>query len=147
MYIFIVQRIDLDFRSRPMRNIKTNIFIIILLLFVLIYIRFFQILLDFPHATAKIPFEYLFDLIPPMQPRAMSIASSNLVSLVFNYDIWRIINGRNISQWSCGSRRSFGWPGHRALAAPVLLLLKLPFQRKTNVPRPYVVWCACLPML
>lgn len=38
-----------------------------------------EILVDFPHATANIPFEYLFDLIPPMQPRAMSIASSNLV--------------------------------------------------------------------
>ena len=49
--------------------------------FVLVHVRILQILLDFPHATAKIPFEYLFDLIPPMQPRAMSIASSSLVSL------------------------------------------------------------------
>ena len=50
-------------------------------LYLLVNVYFSQILLDFPHATAKIPFEYLFDLIPPMQPRAMSIASSNLVSL------------------------------------------------------------------
>jgi len=35
-----------------------------------------EVLQDFPSASAKIPFEYLFDLIPPIQPRAFSIASS-----------------------------------------------------------------------
>ena len=34
------------------------------------------VLQDFPSASANIPFEYLFDLIPPIQPRAFSIASS-----------------------------------------------------------------------
>ena len=35
-----------------------------------------QVLSDFPSARAGLPFEYLFDLIPPIQPRAFSIASS-----------------------------------------------------------------------
>ncbi|CAL1525891.1 unnamed protein product [Lymnaea stagnalis] len=35
-----------------------------------------EILQDFSKASAAIPFEYLFDLIPPLQPRAFSIASS-----------------------------------------------------------------------
>ncbi|XP_058946686.2 NADPH-dependent diflavin oxidoreductase 1-like isoform X1 [Pocillopora verrucosa] len=35
-----------------------------------------EVLQDFPSASANIPFEYLFDLIPPIQPRAFSIASS-----------------------------------------------------------------------
>ncbi|KAJ7339371.1 NADPH-dependent diflavin oxidoreductase 1 [Desmophyllum pertusum] len=35
-----------------------------------------EVLQDFPSASANIPFEYLLDLIPPIQPRAFSIASS-----------------------------------------------------------------------
>lgn len=34
-----------------------------------------EVLADFPFAASKIPFSYLFDLIPPLQPRAFSIAS------------------------------------------------------------------------
>ncbi|KAK2144296.1 hypothetical protein LSH36_770g01014 [Paralvinella palmiformis] len=37
------------------------------------------VLVDFPHATANLPLEYLFDLIPGMKPRAYSIASSQKV--------------------------------------------------------------------
>lgn len=37
-----------------------------------------EVLLDFPHTTAAIPHDYLFDLIPPVRPRAFSIASSLL---------------------------------------------------------------------
>ncbi|XP_070532421.1 NADPH-dependent diflavin oxidoreductase 1-like [Ptychodera flava] len=35
-----------------------------------------EVLQDFPHVSSAIPFKYLFDLIPPLQPRAFSIASS-----------------------------------------------------------------------
>ncbi|KAK3755557.1 hypothetical protein RRG08_012779 [Elysia crispata] len=35
-----------------------------------------EVLQDFTQTCARIPFEYLFDLIPPLQPRAFSIASS-----------------------------------------------------------------------
>lgn len=35
-----------------------------------------EVLQDFHFASANIPFKYLFDLIPPIQPRAFSIASS-----------------------------------------------------------------------
>ncbi|CAH3041690.1 unnamed protein product [Porites lobata] len=38
-----------------------------------------EVLQDFPGASGNIPFEYLFDLIPPIQPRAFSIASSLMV--------------------------------------------------------------------
>ncbi len=40
-----------------------------------------QVLADFPHATSIIPLDYLFDLIPPLKPRAFSIASSLDVSM------------------------------------------------------------------
>ena len=40
----------------------------------------FQVLHDFPLASANLPFEYLFDLIPVLQPRSFSIASSLRVS-------------------------------------------------------------------
>ena len=39
-----------------------------------------QVLQDFHLTSRRVPFEYLFDLIPPMQPRAFSIASSPQVS-------------------------------------------------------------------
>lgn len=35
-----------------------------------------EVLQDFPHTSANIPFEYLFDVIPQLQPRSFSIASS-----------------------------------------------------------------------
>ncbi|XP_072015905.1 NADPH-dependent diflavin oxidoreductase 1-like [Amphiura filiformis] len=35
-----------------------------------------EVLQDFPDVSSRIPFHYLFDLIPPIQPRAFSIASS-----------------------------------------------------------------------
>ncbi|XP_060597586.1 NADPH-dependent diflavin oxidoreductase 1-like [Ruditapes philippinarum] len=35
-----------------------------------------EVLHDFPHTSANIPFEYLFDVIPVLQPRSFSIASS-----------------------------------------------------------------------
>ncbi|KAJ8039423.1 NADPH-dependent diflavin oxidoreductase 1 [Holothuria leucospilota] len=35
-----------------------------------------EVLQDFPHVSSTIPVEYLFDLIPAIQPRAFSIASS-----------------------------------------------------------------------
>jgi len=38
-----------------------------------------EVLADFPHTIGQIPFEYLFDLIPKLKPRAYSIASSALM--------------------------------------------------------------------
>uniref|UniRef100_UPI00358EAED3 NADPH-dependent diflavin oxidoreductase 1 isoform X2 n=1 Tax=Myxine glutinosa TaxID=7769 RepID=UPI00358EAED3 len=38
-----------------------------------------EVLHDFPHTAAGLPIDYLFDLIPVIQPRAFSIASSPLV--------------------------------------------------------------------
>ncbi|XP_078604811.1 NADPH-dependent diflavin oxidoreductase 1-like isoform X1 [Branchiostoma floridae x Branchiostoma japonicum] len=35
-----------------------------------------EVLQDFPHVINTIPVDYLFDLVPPIQPRAFSIASS-----------------------------------------------------------------------
>ncbi|ESO92772.1 hypothetical protein LOTGIDRAFT_216443 [Lottia gigantea] len=35
-----------------------------------------EVLQDFPQTCPRIPFDYLFDLIPPLKPRAFSIASS-----------------------------------------------------------------------
>ncbi|XP_069679042.1 NADPH-dependent diflavin oxidoreductase 1 [Periplaneta americana] len=35
-----------------------------------------EVLQDFPHATANIPLEYVFELFQPIRPRAFSIASS-----------------------------------------------------------------------
>ena len=37
-----------------------------------------EVLADFTHTKESIPFEYLFDLIPPIKPRPYSIASSSL---------------------------------------------------------------------
>nr|KAF6434019.1 NADPH dependent diflavin oxidoreductase 1 [Molossus molossus] len=37
-----------------------------------------EVLCDFPHSAAAIPLDYLLDLIPPIRPRAFSIASSLL---------------------------------------------------------------------
>lgn len=38
-----------------------------------------EVLADFPHANKNIPFDYLFDLVPPIRPRPYSIASSSLM--------------------------------------------------------------------
>jgi equilibrative nucleoside transporter 1/2/3 len=39
-----------------------------------------EVLQDFPHATANISLEYIFELLQPIAPRAFSIASSPKVS-------------------------------------------------------------------
>ena len=39
-----------------------------------------EILADFANTTARIPHEYIFDIIPPLQPRSFSIASSQMTS-------------------------------------------------------------------
>lgn len=39
-----------------------------------------QVLCDFPHTAGAVPPDYLLDLIPPLRPRAFSIASSLQVS-------------------------------------------------------------------
>lgn len=39
-----------------------------------------QVLCDFPHTASAVPPDYLLDLIPPLRPRAFSIASSLQVS-------------------------------------------------------------------
>ena len=46
-----------DYVNRPRRNIL-------------------EVLYDFRHTTPNIPLEYLFDLMPPIRPRAFSISSS-----------------------------------------------------------------------
>ncbi|XP_037795857.1 NADPH-dependent diflavin oxidoreductase 1-like [Penaeus monodon] len=38
-----------------------------------------EVLADFPHVNKNIPFDYLFDLVPPIRPRPYSIASSSLM--------------------------------------------------------------------
>lgn len=38
-----------------------------------------EVLADFPHAVAKIPIEYLFEIFQPIRPRAFSIASASEV--------------------------------------------------------------------
>ena len=42
----------------------------------------FQVFHDFPKTSANIPLSYFFDLIPVLQPRAFSIASSLKVRVV-----------------------------------------------------------------
>ena len=44
-----------------------------------------EVLQDFPAVSSRIPFHYLFDLIPAIQPRAFSIASSLKVSHRYVY--------------------------------------------------------------
>jgi len=39
-----------------------------------------EVLADFPHATAKLSLEYLFEIFSPIRPRAFSIASAPSVS-------------------------------------------------------------------
>ena len=55
-----------------------------------------EVLQDFPVATANVPFQYLFDLIPILQPRAFSIASSMQVSTPA-----RIYNDKYLTRTSC----------------------------------------------
>lgn len=43
-----------------------------------------QVMADFHQTSKRVPFEYLFDLIPQMQPRAFSIASSPQVTSTAN---------------------------------------------------------------
>lgn len=45
-----------------------------------------EVLTDFPHATANLSLEYLFEIFSPMRPRAFSIASAPSVS--FNLNIY-----------------------------------------------------------
>lgn len=50
-----------------------------------------EVLIDFPHATANISLEYLFEIFSPIRPRAFSIASAPSVSFyVFHIEINRI---------------------------------------------------------
>ncbi len=42
-----------------------------------------QVLQDFPSSTANLPFQYMIDLIPMLQPRAFSIASSMQVNSAY----------------------------------------------------------------
>lgn len=46
-----------------------------------------EVLADFPNATPYIPFEYLFDLIPALQARAFSIASSQQVCIASSQQV------------------------------------------------------------
>lgn len=39
-----------------------------------------EVLTDFPHATANLSLEYLFEIFSPIRPRAFSIASAPSVS-------------------------------------------------------------------
>lgn len=39
-----------------------------------------EVLADFPHATANLSLEYLFEIFSPIRPRAFSIASAPSVS-------------------------------------------------------------------
>eukprot|EP00111_Clytia_hemisphaerica_P002252 TCONS_00006308-protein len=41
--------------------------------------NYLEVLQDFPHACSNLKLEYVFDLFPPMKPRAFSIASSQKV--------------------------------------------------------------------
>ncbi|XP_067017223.1 NADPH-dependent diflavin oxidoreductase 1-like [Acropora muricata] len=67
-----------------------------------------EVLQDFPNACANIPFEYFFDLISPIQPRAFSIASSlmahpdevHLLVAVVNYKTKLVKSRRGLcSTW------------------------------------------------
>ena len=49
-------------------------------IFFYFYDFFQQVFEDFPHTALAVPFQYYFDLIPDIQPRAFSIASSPTVS-------------------------------------------------------------------
>lgn len=42
-----------------------------------------EVLEDFPYAVAGLKLSHLLELIPPLQPRAFSIASSMAVRVVF----------------------------------------------------------------
>jgi sulfite reductase alpha subunit-like flavoprotein len=45
-----------------------------------------EVLTDFPHATANLTLEYLFEIFSPIRPRAFSIASAPSVCLyLFTY--------------------------------------------------------------
>ena len=48
---------------------------------------FFQVLQDFPDATSHVTLDYLFDLMPVLQPRAFSIASAQKVGCVWKGNI------------------------------------------------------------
>lgn len=41
-----------------------------------------EVLTDFPHATARIPLQYFFELFQPIRTRAFSIASSPKVQIL-----------------------------------------------------------------
>ncbi|XP_076345848.1 NADPH-dependent diflavin oxidoreductase 1-like [Tachypleus tridentatus] len=51
-----------------------------------------EVLQDFPHTTQYIPFEYYFDLIPSIKPRAFSIASSPTVHVGEIHILIAIVN-------------------------------------------------------
>ena len=63
----------------------------------------FQVLNDFPHATSRIPFEYLFDMITPLRPRAFSIASSHLASLLMSSSLSVLLLKVKISEKQCST--------------------------------------------
>lgn len=70
-----------------------------------------EVLHDFPGTRGNIPLEYLFDLFPPLRPRAFSIASAacvfpnqlHLTVAIVNYKTWLSEPRRGVcTSWIAG---------------------------------------------